>query len=131
MDTLLKAIAGVLIALVLCQVLNLKEKNISVLLVMAVCCIVVTAAGSYIEQIFDFIHRIEEIGQLNSDILRVMLKAAGVCLLSEIAALICTDAGNGALGKVLQILSSVVILWICIPVFSELLSLVQEILEAV
>lgn len=131
MDTLLKAIAGVLIALVLCQILNLKDKNFSVLLVIAVCCIVVTAAGSYIEQIVDFIHTIEGIGDLNAEFLQIILKATGVCLLSEVAMLICTDAGNAALGKVLQVISSVLILWICIPVFSELLTLVQEILEAV
>ena len=131
MDILIKAIAGVLIALVLCQILNLRDKNISVLLVIAVCCIVVTCAANYMEQIIAFIQKIEDMGQLNSQMLKLMLKAVGVCLISEIAATICVDAGNSALGKVLQILSSIVILWISMPIFSELISLVQSILEAI
>ena len=131
MDILLKATAGVLIALVLCQILNKKDKNIATLLVIAVCCMVVGAAYGYIDQLLDFFEHLESLGNLNPDLLKIMLKAAGIGLLAELTSLICTDAGNGALGKSVQILSSVVILWMCIPVFTELMTLIENVMGAI
>ena len=131
MDILLKAIAGVLIALVLCQILNKNDKNIATLLVIMVCCMVVGAAYKYIEHLLAFFEQLEALGNLNADLLKIMLKAAGIGLLAELTILICADAGNGAMGKSVQILSSVVILWMCIPVFTELIALIEDVMGAV
>jgi hypothetical protein len=45
-----------------------------------------------------------------------------------LATLICTDAGNTALAKTVQILTTAMILWLSIPLFESLLDLVQAIL---
>jgi hypothetical protein len=42
--------------------------------------------------------------------------------------MVCADAGNASLGKVLQILASAVILWLSLPVFTALIELIQKIL---
>jgi hypothetical protein len=49
-------------------------------------------------------------------------------LIGELAGLICSDAGNAALAKSIQILTTAVILWLSIPLFESLLDLVQAIL---
>lgn len=130
MDLIFKAIAGVMIALVLCQILQLREKHFSVLLVIAVCCMVTTIAADYLKQILGFLWHLEDLGGLNGDILQILLKTVGISLLAELAATICQDAGNGSLGKMIQLLSSLGILWMCLPVFHELIGLAQTILEA-
>lgn len=130
MDLILKAIAGVLMAVILSQVLQLRDKSFSVLLIIAVCCMVALVAADYLKQILDFIWGLESLGNLNHDILNTLLKAVGLCLLSELASAICQDAGNGTMGKMIQILSTTGILWMCLPVFRELIALAQTILEA-
>ena len=130
MEIFLKAIAGVLIAVVLNQVVQVRDKHFSVLLVLAVCCMVFTLAGKYIEQILAFFDNLKSIGGLNGDILQIMLKAFGICLLAELSTTICQDAGNLALGKMIQLISSVCVIWISLPAFSELITLAQSILEA-
>lgn len=130
MEIFLKAIAGVLVAVVLNQVVQVRDKHFSVLLVLAVCCMVFTLAGKYIEQILAFFDNIKSIGGLNGDILRIMLKSFGICLLAELSTTICQDAGNLALGKMIQLISSVCVIWISLPAFSELITLAQSILEA-
>ena len=67
-------------------------------------------------------------GNLRSDLLGILLKAVGIGLISEIAAVVCSDSGNAGLGKMIQLIGSVVILWLSIPVFQALLDLVQTIL---
>ena len=61
--------------------------------------------------------------------LGILLKAVGIGLVSEIAGLVCTDAGNGSLGKTLQLLGSAVILYLSLPIFTAMLELIREILR--
>ena len=60
--------------------------------------------------------------------LGVLLKAAGIGMVTEIAAAVCGDNGNAGVSKMIQMIGSVVILWISIPVFRALLDLIQTIL---
>lgn len=131
MDVIIKAIAGVLIAIVLCQVLAKQGKDISVLLLIAVCCIVVSAAIAYLRPVVDFIRNLQSIGQLNTEMIRVLFKAVGITLLTEITSMICGDMGNTSLGKSLQILSLAVILWLSLPLFEQLLALLDNILGSI
>ena len=102
---------------------------IGVLLTMAVCCMVAMIAISYLEPVLDFLRELETLGDLQGDMLGILLKAVGIGLVSEIAGLVCTDAGNGSLGKTLQMLGSAVILYLSLPIFTAMLELIREILR--
>ncbi len=128
MDVLWKAAAGVLLTVIISLVLSRQGKDFSVILIICVCCMVGAAAISYYQQVFQFVRKLEQTGNLNGELISIILKAVGISLLSEITVLICSDSGNAALGKVIQILSSIVIIWLCIPLFTELLELVEKIL---
>lgn len=128
MDIYLKAIAGTLITLILFLVLSKQAKDISVLLSVAICCILATAALKYFEPVLDFVNRLQQISKLDSDMLMIILRSVGISLLTEIMVLICADAGNAALGKSLQLLSCIVVLWISVPLFTQILDLIEEIL---
>ena len=123
-----KAAAAVLLAVVLGLSLG-KQKDIGVLLTMAVCCMVAMIAISYLEPVLDFLRELETLGDLQGDMLGILLKAVGIGLVSEIAGLVCNDAGNGSLGKTLQMLGSAVILYLSLPIFTALLELIREILR--
>ena len=89
---------------------------------------VVMIAFSYLEPVLDFLRELEAIGDLQADMLGILLKAVGIGIVAEIAGMICCDAGNASLGKTVQLLGSAVILYLSIPVFSALLELIQTIL---
>ncbi len=131
MELFVKAAAGALITVVLCLALAKSGKDISLLLVIAVCCMLLTIAMGLLDPVTDFLRTLETVGKLDSGWLKILLKAVGIGLLSEFAAMICSDAGFGALGKALQTLSAVLILAMSIPIFTQLLSFVEGILEAV
>ena len=131
MDIFIKASAIALVSVVLGIILSKQNKDISLLLTVSVCCAIAVAAFSYLHPIIDFFRTLKEIGKLDSQLFSILLKAVGIGLLSEVAALICADFGNSALGKTLQLLSTIVILWISLPLFNNLIELIQRILEAV
>lgn len=128
MDTFFKICAGILITVVLSLTLSHQEKNMNLLLIMAACCMVVAAAVSFLQPVIGFVERVVSMSGLNTGFLSVIFKSVGIGLVSEVTCLICTDAGNGALAKVLQILTSAVILWVSIPLFEKLLDTMDEIL---
>ena len=128
MDIFIKAIIGILITVILGLTLSKQGKDISLVLSLCVCAMIALAAMHYFKPLVEFVQRIVTVAQLNSQMLSILLKAVGIGVLSEIVSLICTDAGNTALAKGLQILSSAVILWISIPLLTELLELIEGIL---
>lgn len=129
MDVFFKATAGVLLAIIISMVLSRQGKDFSLLLVLCVCSMVAAVALNYFQEIFAFIQSLESLGNLNHNFVGILFKAVGIGILSEITILICTDSGNSALGKAIQILSTAIILWICIPLFTQLMDLVKTILS--
>lgn len=126
-----KTIGGILIAAVLCIVLEKQGKDFSLVLTVVVCAMVVVSAAAYVQPIIDFLHKVEHIGRLQSDLVAVVFKAAGIGLGAEITSMICSDAGNQSLGKITQILGTTVIIYLSIPVFTDFLELIQQILTQV
>ncbi len=118
----------ILIAVVLGLAVGKREKDISVLLTMAACCMTAMIAVSYLEPVLDFLWELESVGNIQKGFLGILLKAVGIALIAEVAGMICSDAGNGSLGKTLQMLGSVVILYLSIPIYNALLTLIREIL---
>lgn len=131
MDTVLKAVSGILVAAVLSQILSKQGKELSLLLVITVCCMVITAAVTFLDPVMDFFQKLRSTGNLNTQMMQILIKSVGIGLITEITILICNDMGNSALGKSLQILATAAVLWISLPLFEELLALLESVLEAV
>ena len=128
MNLFLKAAAGVIVAVVLCITLSKSGKDISLLLSLAVCCMVLVAGISYLETVFGFFDKLQTVGNLDKDSITIVFKATGIGMLAEITNLICIDAGYSTLGKSIKVLSTGVILWLSIPLFESLLDLLDTIL---
>ena len=128
MELFFKGCAGALIGVILYQCLGKQRGEMGLLLSMAACCMICTAAAGYLRPVVEFVNELQKIGSLNGEQMAILLKAVGISLISELSCLICADAGNSALGKTLQILGNAVVLWLSIPLFQALLDLMGRIL---
>lgn len=126
MEFFWQAVAGVLIGVILCTLLSKSGKDIALLLSLFVCCMALMAAVYFLEPVVELIGTLREAGQLDSEMLRIVLKAVGIGIVGELASLICSDSGNSALGRAVEILAAAAVLWLSIPLISALLELVQE-----
>lgn len=124
----LQAAAAVLLAVILSLSLGKQGKDLSVVLTIAVCCMVAAAAAAYMEPVLDFLEKLEALGDLNGELVGSLFKVVGIGIVTELSAMVCADAGNGSMGKALQFLGTAVILWLSIPIFEALLELIQGIL---
>lgn len=129
MDTFFRLVGGVLIAVVLGVTLSRQSQDITLVLSVGVCCMVVMAAAVFLTPVMDLIRRLQLLAQLEEGALNTVLKAVGIGLVGEIAALVCGDAGNAALSKAVQIATASAVLWLSVPLMEELLVLIREVLE--
>jgi len=131
MDVFLKATGAVLITVILYLTVSKQNKDISALIAITGCCAVMLAVLTYLRPVIDFIKKLKSMIGFENELINVLLKAVGIGIIAEITTLICTDSGNASLGKTLQILASAVILCISLPIFDQLLELLEQILGAI
>ena len=127
----MKAAGAALIASILGLALSKQAKDMQVLLIIAGCCMVAGIAATYLRPVLELLSELQTLGNLNPELTEILIKAAGVGLLSELACMICNDAGNASLGKTVQLMGSAVVLYLAIPVFRGLIELVQGILGGI
>ena len=126
----LKAIAIAMIGMIVRMLLSKQNKEISFALSVIVCCIVLIAAMTYTKPVVDLLSRLESLGHLDPETIRILLNALGIIVLSELVALLCKDSGNTALGNCVQLLGTAVILRLSIPMLNSILDTIEEILSA-
>lgn len=124
------ATALIVLTVVLVLVIRKHSGEIAMLLGLCGCCVVFAVAIGFLTPVVSFVRRLQQLTMLDNEMLQILLKVTGVSFTSEIAATVCADAGNTALAKSLQMLSTVVILYLSLPMLQALLDLVEQILGA-
>lgn len=128
MTAFFQAAGAVLLGVVLIMSIRSQGKDIGLLLSIFLCVTLGCLAIGYLKPVIAFLQQLQSVGSLNSEMLGILLKITGIAFVAEIAALVCADAGNAAMGKTLQFLAVAVILYLSLPMLSKLLELVESIL---
>lgn len=128
MKLYLQVCGAVLLAVILVLALKSHSKEISAILAIAICVMTALAALHYLQPVLTFLQTLEDLGNLDSTMVSTLLKVTGIGMITEIAHLVCKDAGNESMGKTMQLLGTCVILYLSMPLFSALIELLQKIL---
>ena len=84
-------------------VLKKESKGIGILLTIACCIAIITVAATFLEPVVDFVAQLRLVAGLDESMVGILLKAAGIGLIAEVAGAICQDAGESTLEKVVHI----------------------------
>ena len=129
MEGYFQAAGAVVILVILCLLVSSRDKSFASLLVMGGCAMVLMLGISYLSPVVSFLQDLQSLGNLQPELVKILMKVTGIGILTEITVLLCADSGNSSLGQSLRILSTGVILWLALPIFQAMLDLVQSILE--
>lgn len=124
----LRCIAIIFVGLFLCIILKRSAGEFALGVSLILICTVIGYAVDYLKPVIALAGKLQSISGIDNQIFKILIKSVGIGLLSEIASLICNDTGYTAIGKTIQMFSSITIVWICIPLFEGLLDLVEKIL---
>lgn len=131
MEPYWKAVAILLLTVIMGVTLGKAEKDIAIVLTVAACCGVLLVALEYLSEVIAFLWELGNSTEDRMPFLHTLLKISGVALITEITGLISADAGNSSLGKAVQILGNAVILYLSLPLFQSFFAIVQEIMGIV
>ena len=123
MDVFLEACALALAAVILIPVVK-QSRELGTLLSLGVCAMICISAAMLLEDR----KSVRQAGDLDSGFLPVLLKACGIGLLSQLAVMICTDAGENAMGRAVGFLANAAVLLLSLPMLRQLLELLEEVL---
>ena len=129
METYFKTIGIIIIGVILSITLSQKAKDFSILVMIMLCCAVCATAVIFLKPILSFLNELEDFVPTNNQWLSILLKAAGLSFIGETSAAVCAEAGHASVGKTLQLLTTVSILWVSLPMIESLLELIKSILE--
>lgn len=127
MDLYLKTIGAILVSVVL--ILVMEKKTSALLLGITVCAMASGVAVSYLKPIKDLLLELKGLADLQDSLMEILLKCTAIAIISELAGFLCQDAGVDSLKKTVQLLGNSVILWLSIPVFHTLLTILKDILS--
>ena len=131
MDIFMKTLSGAILALLISLTLSGTGKNFSMLLGLLTCCLITAVAMAYLEPVTELFQQLEEMIPLDNGLLNCLMKMMGIGLVGEIASMICADSGNSAMGKTLQLLTTIVILWMALPLIQTLLDMIRGVLNKI
>lgn len=83
-----------------------------------------------LRSVVETVQEIQDAIQLDSSMIRILLKMIGITYVSEFAAQICRDAGFGSLGSQIEMFAKLSIMAVSVPVLLALLETVEGLLGA-
>lgn len=119
----------VIIGIALCLLLNKHGNEFALVITIILCCFLFGYTLEYLKSVISLSEKLRELSGINVQIFKILIKSVGIGLLSEIVMLICNDVGYSAIGKAVQLAGGITILWLSIPLFDNLLDLVEKILN--
>ena len=124
---LFAATAVVVVALI--KLLEKTSREYAVFLSLAAVLLAVGAALTSVQPVLDLIGELTGTGRLDAEWIRILLKTLGICLLCQITASVCRDAGENSLAFGVETVCRFTVLVEALPLLRELLDAVVHLLE--
>lgn len=131
MELLWKAAGIAVLTVILSAAMEKKERDIAVVLAVIACCGIAGLAIRSLSDVIGFLGNICRVYDYPGSFVGIMLKITGVAVVTEMTAMISTDAGYSSLEKAMQFLGNAAILSLALPLFESFAEVVQEILNFV
>ena len=126
MELFWKSLGVILTAALLELALKKQEKDLAVLLTVGVIAMAAAAAMQLLKPVQALLEELRALGNLKQESLNLLFKAAGLGLSAELGSLVCADAGNEALAKLIRFLGSAAIVCLSVPMFTALMDCIVE-----
>lgn len=124
-------IVGVsVISAVLFGIVKRYNPEYSVLIEIGAVVIIFWAAYPYICDIIDFFSEYTGVNEIDSDYLKIVIRALGTALLTQFSSDVCKDSGETALASKIEFAGKVIIAAMAVPIAKAILELAVGVINA-
>lgn len=121
---MLKLAALAVCAALLAVMLRKEKREFALLLELGCCVVILAAALNAGRQIIAGLRGFADQGALAGTDAAVLLKGAGICIVTEICAALCRESGNAAVGEVLVFAGRCMTVLLALPLMERAVRLV-------
>ena len=131
MDAVFQTAALAVVTAVLCVVIRQSSKPLALLLTLAACVGIFLLGLKFLAPIRTVAQQLQRLSGLSDAVTGPLWKVVGIGLLTQTAAGLCTDAGESALARTVELSGSLLALYAALPLLSSVLTLLEQLLGGV
>ena len=128
MDNLFKILSIALITCITCLIVKPIRPDFAILVSIVGGIIVLFYVITSFSTIFDVFNNIFKISGVKTSLYSVILKIIGIGYLTEFTANLCSDTGNSSLASKVGLAGKIIILFLALPIITNLLEVIMGIL---
>lgn len=117
-----------LIAMILCVLLKGYRPEYSVFLSLTVGILILLMTLDALVPVMETLTELIEISGQGREAFTILLKALGVCFITQLASDACKDAGEGAIASKVELAGKVVILLLAMPLFEQIIGVATSLM---
>lgn len=117
-----------LIAMILCVLLRGYRPEYSVFLSLTAGILILLMTLDALVPVMETLTELIEISGQGREAFTILLKALGVCFITQLASDACKDAGEGAIASKVELAGKVVILLLAMPLFEQIIGVATSLM---
>ncbi|MDR0952521.1 MAG: stage III sporulation AC/AD family protein [Oscillospiraceae bacterium] len=126
MDIVVRGAAIALTGAVLTLLLKRTNPEFSLMLSMAICAVVLTAALTAYSAIAGTLEAVSLSTGFSAAYIAPIFKCVGIGITAKFGSSLCADAGQTALSSAVEICGAVCAIYVCLPLIKTLLRIIEE-----
>lgn len=120
--------AVAIIGAVCAALLRRSNGELALLLVMAACAVLLLGISGVLREVAALLRELAQLAGVENDLLRPVLKTAGISIVTGLSAQLCRDAGAGSLALTTELCGTVCALYAALPLIEAVLGLISGLL---
>lgn len=125
METAQKLFAAAAICCVVCVLFQKKTPELALLLSVLTCALLLLTALPLLSPVVTLLQRLETLTGLSGAVFSPLLKVTAIGVLSQLTVSVCRDSNQQALAQAVELCTGFVCLYLALPLFELVLSLLQ------
>lgn len=113
-----------IISTVICKLFDKNSREYALYIKIAAAVIVLSFMFVYISPLLESIRSIFDSSQADTDYLKILFKATGICYISQFASDICKDSGESLLASQAELAGRVGLIVSAIPLFEQAVEII-------
>ena len=119
------AVIGV-VTVVFAALLKRNSGELAILLTIGACVLMGVLIVRMTEPVLTFLGKLRNLAGLDTELMTPLLKTVGIGLLTQLAASVCTDAGESAIAKLTELCGCVLAIYLALPLLEAVIDLIQS-----
>lgn len=128
MEVMLQVAAVAVVGSVCTLLLNRQQGELALLLGLGTCGVVLYLVLEQLSDLIALIRELVDFAEVDSDLVRPLMKTAAVAIVTMLTASVARDAGQTAIAATVQLCGSLLALCLAAPLVHAVLALVAELL---